>query len=96
MLLFKSARRALSSSPSAPPPGSLAHGLRHLRGETKASANRSPLGSIVGTLVVFGLAGGVGWTAAQPRQTAEQVVEAWAQASELAKGLLPGGTKEEE
>lgn len=96
MLLLKSARRALSSSPSAPPPGSLAHGLRHLRGETKASANRSPLGSIVGTLVVFGLAGGVGWAAAQPRQTAEQVVEAWAQASELAKGLLPGGTKEEE
>ncbi|KAG8466061.1 hypothetical protein KFE25_005631 [Diacronema lutheri] len=93
-------RRSLSGAPQPPPPppsstGSLAHGLKHLRGETKAAAARSPLGAILGTGVVFTLAGGLGWALAQPQATAEQLSEAFTDAREAVKGLLPGGAKEE-
>jgi hypothetical protein len=88
--------RAFGSAAPAPPAppasGSLAWGLNHLRGETKAPAHKSPMGGILGTFVWFGLAGGLGWAVAQPGQAAEQLGEAATAAIEAVKQSLPGAS----
>ncbi|KAJ1617356.1 hypothetical protein T492DRAFT_917720, partial [Pavlovales sp. CCMP2436] len=90
------ARGLAAAALPAPPPaaqsapsGSLAYGLRHLRGETKAPAPRSPMGYLLGTFVWFGFAAGLGWAVAQPMETAGQIGEAATAAFEAAKASLP-------
>lgn len=85
------------SSPPPPPPGlppppsgSLAFGLKHLRGDDRAPAHRSPIWMIMSSMMFFGLAGGAGWALAQPAETVEQLGEAWSEASGFVKSLLPG------
>jgi hypothetical protein len=91
------AARGLSASPPPPetPSVSLSYGLKHLHGDDKAAPNKSPIGSILATFVFFGLAAGLGWGLAQPKETAAQLSEAASTASAYARALVTGEAEEE-
>jgi hypothetical protein len=78
-----------SAAPSAPST-SLAYGLKHLRGESKALANRSPIPGILGTCVFFSAASLVGWGIAQPQDSAARLSEVATAATDYVKVLVLG------
>lgn len=82
-----------SPAPSAPST-SLAYGLKHLRGESKARAHGWPLFGIVGTCVVFSGATLLGWGIAQPADTAARLSEATTAATDYVKALVSGAAPE--
>lgn len=81
---------ASASEAPAAPSTSLAYGLKHLRGEAKARANRSPLPGIVGTCVFFSAASLLGWGIAQPEDTATRLGETATAVTDYFKALVTG------